>query len=641
MPTPRRRKQGRTKNQRIKPDLQRGNVIPRVLHPSAREIRPEARRLRALLVPALLLSLVLFSTCAPPGPSTPVPEAVGPPVPSIYQGEVSRSQARAGVELLGAAQDSLEAGAYQAAVEAAERVIRSYPALQGSSRALWIQAEAHEAMDQPGEAAEAAGRFADLLGPEHPLFPEAVLLQAKNLEASGAAEEAMTALLPLPSETPDSIVKEAEELLREVISTLPFQDLQRVTRALGPESPLRGLFAAELAVAVYLQGNDAEARLWADTALQAGVDSREDRLVRGVLEGRLEEVLGMPVLLGVVLPMSGVSPGLAQYGEWVQEGIEVALEVYRDSLPRQIEMEVVDDRGMPLGARTAVRTLEESGAMAAIGFIGQDLLSEAAETREGGFPLLSPFSFLPSDEATGVFSLSGPDLGEAIQLARIGRELELETVAVVRPSTMQAEMDAAAFREEFERLGGRVPREIVYDSGGTFFQPQFQQVEEILPDGLFLPLEPRDIQLLAPQVTFYGLDTLGVQILGTSGWTDPMVVQEVDSRHTDGVVAATARLTQDETESFRRFRESYEAHFSRTLRSEVPALGYDAAALFMEALKAGPRTRDELLAALEEVRGLHGATGILSVEGGRVTRQPLLVRIQDHELIYMTRRNDR
>ncbi len=109
-------------------------------------------------------------------------------------------------------------------------------------------------------------------------------------------------------------------------------------------------------------------------------------------------------------------------------------------------------------------------------------------------------------------------------------------------------------------------------------------MEAILPAGMFLPLQPGDIQLFAPQITFYGMDTLGVQILGTSGWTDPAVVQEVDSRHTDGVVAATARLTQDETEAFRHFREAYEAQFHKTLRNDVPAYGYDAAALVLEAL---------------------------------------------------------
>ena len=141
-------------------------------------------------------------------------------------------------------------------------------------------------------------------------------------------------------------------------------------------------------------------------------------------------------------------------------------------------------------------------------------------------------------------------------------------------------------------------------------------------------------------MTFFGLDTLGIQLLGSSGWTEEAVVRDVDSRHTDGVVAVTTRLTQDETEAFRHFRDAYEAFFQKTLRSQVPAFGYDAAAILLRALESGPRNPEELVSAIEGIRELPGATGNLSVDRGWVTREPLLVRIQDHELIYITRRYD-
>ena len=162
----------------------------------------------------------------------------------------------------------------------------------------------------------------------------------------------------------------------------------------------------------------------------------------------------------------------------------------------------------------------------------------------------------------------------------------------------------------------------------------------LAPDGLFLPLSPRDIELLAPQFTYYGLDTLGIQLLGTSGWATDEVVLQVDSRHTDGVIASTTRISQDDTEASLRFRRAYENLFQKSLRSEVPALGYDAAALFLEASRNGPRTPEELLAALEEISDFPGATGRLTIDGGLVTREPHLVRIQNQELIYISSRFD-
>jgi hypothetical protein len=189
-------------------------------------------------------------------------------------------------------------------------------------------------------------------------------------------------------------------------------------------------------------------------------------------------------------------------------------------------------------------------------------------------------------------------------------------------------------------LGGFVPQEIVYDSGATFFQAEFDRVSSLLPDGLFLPLAPRDIQLLAPQFTYYGLDTLGIQLLGTTGWTEDEVVLEVDSRHTDGVIASTTRLSQDETEAFRRFRAGYETLFQKTLRNQVPAYGYDAAALLLQALRNNPRNSQELLEYLDDIRDFPGATGRLTIDGGKIMREPHLVRIQNHELIYISPRFD-
>jgi hypothetical protein len=139
--------------------------------------------------------------------------------------------------------------------------------------------------------------------------------------------------------------------------------------------------------------------------------------------------------------------------------------------------------------------------------------------------------------------------------------------------------------------------------------------------------------LLAPQLTFFGLDTLGIQILGTLGWTSEDLLSRIDSRHTDGVVASTSRMGPEDREGFERFRAAYERYFQKTLRSHVPALGYDAAALLLHALQTRPRDIPELMRSLEQIRGFPGATGRLSVEGGRVVREPRLVRIESGELI--------
>ncbi len=84
---------------------------------------------------------------------------------------------------------------------------------------------------------------------------------------------------------------------------------------------------------------------------------------------------------------------------------------------------------------------------------------------------------------------------------------------------------------------------------------------------------------------------------------------------------------------YARFREAFESHFRRTLVSPVPALGYDAALLLLEATRNGARSPADVRDALERVRDLEGATGTFSVVDGRVVRRTHIVQIEHGTLI--------
>src|SRR5690606_10108857 len=81
------------------------------------------------------------------------------------------------------------------------------------------------------------------------------------------------------------------------------------------------------------------------------------------------------------------------------------------------------------------------------------------------------------------------------------------------------------------------------------------------------------------------------------------------------------------------FTQRYESTYRRTLNSDLPALGYDAVRLLIQALgqdRPAPGVVAERLAAISDLRG---ATGILSVQDGALVRRPYLVRIEGGNLI--------
>ena len=601
--------------------------------PSGR-FRPGAGGARAVLLLGAAAALGLWSGgCAPIGFQAEAPTPETPPIPSVEAVDVPASSAREAARLLGEARAHLSAGAYQEARSAALEVIRHHSGAPGSGEALGIQARAALGLGLTREAVEAAGRYSGLLGSSHPLFPPSILLWGQALADAGDTNGATEVLLRLPPGTSSEVAETARDLFRETIGGMDAGDLLEAVTEVSPAHPLRGVLLTELAVALHFGGDAEGALLWAREALAGPLDEREADLIRALREGRLEEALGLPVILGVILPRSGVPPSVVEYGRLLEEGVRVAIQEFQSDLRRSVHLEVADDGGLPGGSMASIQRLEELGALGVIGLLTQELLAGAVQGREKGIPIISPAVAPGMDAIPGVLALSGPDVAGARALARHARSAGMQRITVVRPRTERARVEAAAFRDEIDVPGAMVVREILYDPGATFFRDELSEVARTRPDGLFLPLAPHEIELMAPQFSYFGLDTLGIQILGTSGWTSEDLLSRIDSRHTDGVVASASRIGPEDMEGFERFRAAYERYFQKTLRSHVPAFGYDAAALLLQALQTRPRDTHELVRALDQIREFPGATGRLSVEGGRVTRSPRLVRIESGQLV--------
>jgi ABC-type branched-subunit amino acid transport system substrate-binding protein len=226
------------------------------------------------------------------------------------------------------------------------------------------------------------------------------------------------------------------------------------------------------------------------------------------------------------------------------------------------------------------------------------------------------------DGASGVYSLASDDIRGPTVLAEWALSAGITQVVLLAPAWGPASGEVGVFREAFEGGGGSVLRVLDYEPGAAFFGEQMEVIRGLRPQGLVLPIPAEDVQAIAGQAAYFALDTLGVQLLGTGGWADDQVVQEVSERYLEGVVAAAPIRPDDDGAGYRRFVEAYESHFQRTLvEPALPALGYDAAILLLETMEMGARTPEEVQRALGEIRNLDGATGILAVENGRVVRQ--------------------
>jgi hypothetical protein len=586
-------------------------------------------RARTFLVSGLsvLLSIAVLS-CTTVGAVVDT-ESGRPTEPPITAGPVEPGDQAAYDSLLAEAQSALEAGDFSHAEELAMRVAMSYPTSRGSSRSLWIGAQASAATGHAEEALEAVTRFRTYVRESDDRLAEIARVEGDALDALGRTGEAVGAWLAAPTGMGAAVI--AERVLGRV-GVLSEAELEAFSENGGPHiSPV----LAEIALRRYANGDALSAADAARGALGAGASGRSRRIAEAVLSGDMSEFLTAPVI-GAILPTSG-SPRLREFAELIQQGIRIALEQFGQADGDRVAVELVvqDNGGLVRDAPRLLASLDSASALAVIGPLQDGALADVARQRPGILAMISPTAPRVPEAAEGVYSLAGDDPGASQALARYAMDSDLRTAVVMYPESRDAVFEARSFVEAFESLGGSVLREFAYPAGSTFFGEQLQEVDSLRPAALVLPLPPRDVELLAPQVTFYGLDSLEIRVLGTSGWTDEEILARVATRHTNGVVSASAQPPNGESEGYRRFVDAYEAYHQRTLPSAVPALGYDAAAILLEGIRMGANTRGQLLANLENISGLAGATGVYSIEDGRVVREHFVVCLQDRRVQVM------
>jgi ABC-type branched-subunit amino acid transport system substrate-binding protein len=389
-----------------------------------------------------------------------------------------------------------------------------------------------------------------------------------------------------------------------------------------------------------------------ETEAEALVELAEDALERP----------SQVAVVGAVLPRSGPRV-LVRYADWVLEGMQLAVEEAETRQNRRIDLVVVDDEG-GLRVREAVRELERQGAVAIVGPLLPEHIASAAGARsDGGLVMVSPTS-TERPRWPEAFSINSYDARGARELGQYAADLGFTQAAILYSRSADFEGKAEAFAREFRELGGVVRTMVPYDSGTTTFGPHMERVLAAVgardisagqlegetassaaggeawatsgsrgPFALFVAAPDRDVPQIAPQVAFYGLDAAGAQVFGDEAWASASVRRVVPNRDLEGVIASSrfppdrASATADPD-----FIAAYEDRYRRSLANPLPALGYDAANLILQALPNRMLTPGALARRFGLLAGIRGATGLLSVRGERVIRTPYLVVIRGGEL---------
>lgn len=330
-------------------------------------------------------------------------------------------------------------------------------------------------------------------------------------------------------------------------------------------------------------------------------------------------------VIGALLPMSG-SPSSRQYARMFLDGVEVAVDLARRA-GVNVQFVVEDNGGTASGSVRGLSSLVEQGAVAILGPLATGNVRAASEVAPRNMTFFSPTARDLPGGHRGVYSMGAGDPAAGLVLADAATGLGYFDAVVIHPRSPGETLEATAFAEAFREVGGAVRRRIDYLPGTTTFEQPLLEAKSLAPGLLVVAAPPSDIELLAPQIAFFGLDTIGVQVAGTAGWTGPAVMEGVARRHTDRVISVSSLSPNAVEDLPADFVAAYERRFRRSLHSMVPATGFDLFRMALAAYGAGRRTSGDLVAALERLHRFTGVTGSYSFADGRLTREYFPVRI--------------
>jgi len=393
--------------------------------------------------------------------------------------------------------------------------------------------------------------------------------------------------------------------------------------------PILALAGALMLVAAACGGDDDEGGGATGATPTGTVDCEADEF------GCVETAAGEPIKIGSLLSISGETAFL---GTDSNHGIELAIDNLDGSLDatpgqllgHEIELQQEDDGCSAEGGQAGGEALAADPEIVAV--IGTSCSSSAlgvADTILGdkGILLFSPSNTNPgltSEEAHQpfYFRTAHNDLIQgAIVAEYVFNELGIDTAATINDESPYADGLAAAFRDTFEGLGGKITAIEQVSSAETDLGPVLNSIAQGNPGAVYGPNFNPVCALSATQ----GLDILpeGTVQLGSDGCLESAFIETAGELPAGYYYASSPDLTVFQKGAFYKdeFLPAYKDQFGTAPTAVFHAHAYDAANILFDAIEevalddgSGNLTisRTALRDAVQATANYDGVTGIIT-----------------------------
>lgn len=345
--------------------------------------------------------------------------------------------------------------------------------------------------------------------------------------------------------------------------------------------------------------------------------------------------------IGCVLPLSGP---YADEGSKVLDAILLAAGIFDQSSKTPWKVIATDSRGMPEGVKEAVAHLaNDENVMAIIAVAGTLEATDAAREAE---KWKVPLVLITSKEGVtiGNYYVFQHFLTPTQQIRALAKyaldNMNVAIFSVLYPKDRYGAEMVRIFREEVQKIGGKVEKAIPYSKTQTDFTEEISKLtgnrlssaDKVNPkkkpevkaplsvdfEALFIPDSSLRVKMIAEQLAFY--DVRGINLLGTNLWNSPDLLKK-GAEYLEGAVFADSFCTISYYLETNNFVDLYYSAYGRE-PEYVEALAYDSAGMIFQVLeKNDVQTRRDFASALIQVENYKGVTGITSFDADRVSQK--------------------
>lgn len=551
------------------------------------------------------------------------------------------------ITLLMAARSQLRLGAFNEAIQLADRLLNEFPRSKYVDDARFVRASAYYNMGNTGEA-------------------------LRNL------------LIIINTGESKPLINRCEELAIQIIDVNILKQKLPEMLAEFSHGPANGLLTVKLAYHEIVTSQARKAKERLNLFLQGSPDRKYGRAANDLL-AMADSYVPSALNVGVILPFSGY---FANEGRDLLYGMQFALTKFESIAPIKIKIVARDSEGRTLNAvKNAQGLIDLENLITIVGELeSNNTIGITAVTEAGDVPLLIPTVTENGITLLGdrTFQLNNDLHTRGSMLAKYAIErLGLKSFATLAPADDYGKGLTDAFVETVDKLGGQVVAEMWYYEGTENIVRQLQSIREAglryearhklermgIPvtraridsslismraeyhltfrrqnetdrttllsdtevpirsiDGIFLPVYREDIPFVVPQ---FMQQNIRAQMLGGDYWFEDVELLRQMRVQVNNIIFVSGRFWQDYDPEIRNFTNQFRKMFGTT-PGIFAFYGYDTMQLIIQAIENGVRTREAFVKYLEALDDFEGLRGQVSFYGSnRVNSRVHILQFKD------------